>query len=70
MYVPLILKVLDIIFWSGAKNIMGHFAGFFEGLDLFDPKIALRYAHDNFKVKAPSKNPAKCPIICLAREKK
>jgi hypothetical protein len=28
---PLILKAGDIIFLSGAKHIMGHFAGFFEG---------------------------------------
>jgi hypothetical protein len=28
--VPLILKVWDIIFFSRAKHIMGHFAGFFE----------------------------------------
>jgi hypothetical protein len=42
---------------------MGHFLGFF----------ALRYAQDNLgvkKVAAPSKNPAKCPIICFAQEKK
>jgi hypothetical protein len=33
----------------------------------------LLYAQDNLggkKVSAPSKNPAKCPIICFAREKK
>jgi hypothetical protein len=49
---PLILKVLEIIFPSGAKHIMGHFLGFFEGgLDLFDPKIALPYAQDNLGVK-------------------
>jgi hypothetical protein len=43
------------------------------GLDLFDPKIALRCAQDNLgvkKVSAPLKNPAKCPIICFACEKK
>jgi hypothetical protein len=31
------------------------------------------YAQDNLgvkKVSAPSKKPAKCPIICFAREKK
>jgi hypothetical protein len=44
--VPLILKVLDIVFF---------------------------YAQDNLvvkKVAAPSKNHAKCPIICFARDKK
>jgi hypothetical protein len=33
----------------------------------------LRYAWDNLvfnKVSAPFKNPAQCPIICFAREKK
>jgi hypothetical protein len=47
--------------------------GFFEGgLDLFDPKIALRYAQDNLgvkKVSAPSKNPTKCPIMFYPRKK-
>jgi hypothetical protein len=33
--VPLILKVLEIIFLSGAKQIMGHFLGFFEGASTF-----------------------------------
>jgi hypothetical protein len=42
---PLILKVLEIIFLSGAKHIMGAFLGVFRGgLNLYDPKIALRYA--------------------------
>jgi hypothetical protein len=48
---------------------MGHFLG---GLELFDPKIAFRYAQAILgvkKVSAPSKNPAKCSIICFAREK-
>jgi hypothetical protein len=60
---PLILKVLEIIFLSGAKHMMGHFLGFFEFF----------YAQDNLgvkKVSAPSKNPKKCPIICFAHEKK
>jgi hypothetical protein len=30
--VPLILKVRDKNFFSQAKHIMGHFAGFFEGV--------------------------------------
>jgi hypothetical protein len=39
--VPLILKVRDIIFLSGAKHIMGHFAGFFEGAETFlTPKLS------------------------------
>jgi hypothetical protein len=49
--VPLILKVLEIIF------------GVFRG----------GFAQDNLgvkKVSAPLKNPAKCLIICFAREKK
>ncbi len=33
--VPLILKVWDIIFFSQAKHISGHFAGFFEGAETF-----------------------------------
>ncbi len=33
--VPLILKVRDIIFFSRAKHIMGHFTGFFEGAKTF-----------------------------------
>jgi hypothetical protein len=39
--VPLILKVWDIIFFSRAKHIMGHFAGFFEGAETFlTPKLS------------------------------
>ncbi len=38
---PLILKVLEIIFLSGAKTYNGAFIGVFQGgLNLFDPKIA------------------------------
>jgi hypothetical protein len=43
-----------INFLSGSKHILGHFLGFFEGLDLFDPKIALHYAQDNLGVKKVS----------------
>jgi hypothetical protein len=35
--------------------------------------VVVRYAQDNLgvkKVSASSKNPAKCPMICFAREKK
>jgi hypothetical protein len=49
------LKVRDIIFFSQAKHIIWHFAGFFEGVK---------------KVKASSKNPKKCPIICFAPDEK
>jgi hypothetical protein len=39
--VPLILKVRDIIFFSRAKHIMGHFAGFFQGDETFlTPKLS------------------------------
>jgi hypothetical protein len=39
--VPLILKVRDIISFSWAKHIMGHFAGFFEGAEtLFILKLS------------------------------
>jgi hypothetical protein len=58
------LKVLEIIFLSGAKHIIRHFLGFFEGVST--------YAQDNIgvkKVSAPSKNSAKYPVICFAREK-
>jgi hypothetical protein len=48
---------------------MGHLEGFFEGgQDLFG-----RYSQDNLvakKVKASSKNPKKCLIICFAPDKK
>jgi hypothetical protein len=69
------LKVLEIIFLSGAKHTYnGAFLGVFRGgLDVFYPQTALHYAQDNLgvkKVSAPSKNSAKCPIICFAREKK
>ncbi len=38
IYVPLILKVREIIVFSRAKHIMGHFEGFFERTEtLFDP---------------------------------
>jgi hypothetical protein len=40
-YVPLILKVRDIIFFSRAKHIKGNFAGFFEGAETFlTPKLS------------------------------
>jgi hypothetical protein len=59
-----------IVFFFACKTFLRVFR---EGLDLFwPPKIALRYAQDNFRVKkvpASSKNPAKCPIICFARKK-
>jgi hypothetical protein len=32
---PLILKVREIICFSRAKHIMGHFEGFFEGAETF-----------------------------------
>jgi hypothetical protein len=36
----LILKVRDIIFFSRAKDTMGHFVGFFEGAETFlTPKL-------------------------------
>ncbi len=39
--IPLILKVRDIIFFSRAKDIMEHFAGFFEGAETFlTPKLS------------------------------
>jgi hypothetical protein len=39
--VPLILKVRDIIFFSWAKHIMGHFAGFFKRAKTFlTPKLS------------------------------
>jgi hypothetical protein len=50
------------------SNFIVHQYGSFESG--FNP---CRYAQDNLgvkKVSAPSKNPAKCPIICFAREKK
>ena len=38
---PLILKMQDIIFFSRAKYIMGHFEGFFEGAETFlTPKLS------------------------------
>ncbi len=48
-------------------TVLGIFWG---GLDLFDSKIALRYAQDNLgvkKVSAPLKNPLNCPIMSFAR---
>ncbi len=39
--VPLILEVRDIIFFSQAKHVMGHFAGFFKGAETFlTPKLS------------------------------
>jgi hypothetical protein len=64
--------VLENYFFIWGKTYNGAFLGIFKGgLDLFDPKIVLRY--DNLgvkKVSAPLKNPAKCPITCFACEKK
>ncbi len=50
--VPLILKVQDIIFFSRAKHIMGHFLGFFEA----QGNLGLK------KVSAPSKTPRNAPL--------
>jgi hypothetical protein len=65
---------MEIIFFVWGKTYNGAFLGVFGGgLDFFDPKIALCCAQDNLgvkKVSAPLKNPAKCPIICFAHEKK
>jgi hypothetical protein len=39
-------------------------------IDFFDVEIALHFAQDNLDVKkvlAPSKNPAKCLIMCFYR---
>ncbi len=45
--------------------MMGNFLGFMEeGLNLFDPKITLRYAQDNLEMKrgqSPWKIPQKMP---------
>jgi hypothetical protein len=65
---------MEIIFFVWGKTYNEAFLGVFPGgLDLFDPKITICYTQENLgvkKVSAPSKNPAKCPIICFACEKK
>jgi hypothetical protein len=39
--IPLVLKVRDIISFSWAKNIVGHFDGFIEGAEIFlTPKLS------------------------------
>ncbi len=65
MYVPLILKMCDIVFSVFGQLHSGTFLGIFRGgLYLFDPYIALS-AQDNFGIKMfwPSSNYLKCPII-------
>ncbi len=47
--VLLILKVREIIFFAGKTcTVMGHFEGFFNGADLFDPYVVLSIAKGNF----------------------
>jgi hypothetical protein len=49
---PLILKFRDIIFFTWANYIMGHFSGYFEGASTFlTLKIAPRCARDTIRVK-------------------
>jgi len=68
--VRLILIDCDVIFCMQKKHynqlILGVFRG---GLDLFDPKIALRCAQDNLGVKKVLAH-SKSPIMCFARIKK
>jgi hypothetical protein len=46
------------------------FLGFFEGaLTYLTPKLSLAYAQGQ-KGQGPLKNPLKCPIMCMAHEKK
>jgi hypothetical protein len=60
--VPLILKVLEIIFLFGAKHIMGHFLGFFEGAETFlTPKLPLN--------RPPRKTPQNALLYVLPAKK-
>ncbi len=62
-----------IIFFVRDKIYNGTFLGFFcQGLDLFNPKIALRYAQDNLGVKVslhPHEKILEMPYYMFAREK-
>jgi hypothetical protein len=72
--VPLILKVLEIIFFFWGKTYNRAFLGVFRGgLDLFDPKIALRYPQDSLgvkKVSGPLEKPREMPHYMFFPRKK
>ncbi len=68
---PSLPNVMRITGWLILASIR-LFSGGPKSTRPFWPKIALHCAQDNLgvkKVSAPSKNPAKWPIICFAREK-